>query len=365
MTRQIKIPLPRVRTSTSHRRRLLTGATALAVGAVGVGAATIGDQRAEAARQETLTSVQPVVAIGDPRIAHPKRTWTPKPQQTTASSTPSTSTTPSSTSTSTTRPPSSSTTTSSTPSSTTTTASSTAYPAAGNTGVPAGVTLKPSGGMTVSTAGAVIDGYNITGTLTINASNVVVKRSKISSSSYNVIKVSDSATGVRIEDVEINGNKAAEGSNGIYGPATVLRADIQGVENGLQPETGSVIQDSWIHDLGAAGRPHIDGIQIDGARSNITVRHNTVDLRGWTQTAAVMIDNYFGPANNIVVDNNRLLGGGYTVYSDGRFDGGAITNVKYTNNRIGYGQWGYALIANNNVTWSGNVDDATGRTATP
>jgi hypothetical protein len=251
------------------------------------------------------------------------------------------------------------------PPSTTTPSSTTGFPDATNTGVPAGVTLKPSGGMTVSTAGAVIDGYNITGTLTINASNVVVKRSKISSSSYNVIKVSDSATGVRIEDVEINCNKAAEGSNGFYGPATVLRADIQGVENGLQPESGSVIQDSWIHDLGAAGRPHIDGIQIDGARSNITVRHNTVDLRGWTQTAAVMIDNYFGPANNIVVDNNRLLGGGYTVYSDGRFDGGAITNVKYTNNRIGYGQWGYALIANNNVTWSGNVDDATGKTATP
>ena len=328
MTRQIKVPL----------LPLLTGATALAVGAggaVGVGAGTVGAQHAGAAHEVTLTSVQPVVAIGAPRTSQPKRTWYPKPHAT------------------------------STPSSTTTTASSTAYPAAGNTGVPAGVTLKPSGGMTVSTAGAVIDGYNITGTLTINASNVVVKRSKISSSSYNVIKVSDSATGVRIEDVEINGNKAAEGSNGIYGPATVLRADIQGVENGLQPETGSVIQDSWIHDLGAAGRPHIDGIQIDGARSNITVRHNTVDLRGWTQTAAVMIDNYFGPANNIVVDNNRLLGGGYTVYSDGRFDGGAITNVKYTNNRIGYGQWGYALIANNNVTWSGNIDDATGRTATP
>jgi hypothetical protein len=78
-----------------------------------------------------------------------------------------------------------------------------------------------------------------------------------------------------------------------------------------------------------------------------------------------MIDNYFGPANNIVVDNNRLLGGGYTVYSDGRFTGGPITGVQYTNNRIGYGQWGYALIANNDPVWSGNVDDATGKTATP
>ena len=243
----------------------------------------------------------------------------------------------------------------------TTTATATAWPDATNTGVPTGTALTASGGLQLNTAGQVVDGLDIKGTVTINASNVVLKRSRVSASSYNVIKVADSATGVRIEDVEVNGNKGADGSNGIYGPATVLRADIQGVENGIQPGSGSVIQDSWIHDLGATGRPHIDGIQVDGARQDIIVRHNTIDLRGWTQTGAVMFNNYSGPASNMIVDRNRLLGGGYTVYSDGRFDGGAITGVQFTNNRIGYGRWGYASISVYDPLWTGNVDDQTGK----
>jgi hypothetical protein len=90
-----------------------------------------------------------------------------------------------------------------------------------------------------------------------------------------------------------------------------------------------------------------------------------VDMRGLTQTAAVMIDNYFGPASDITVDRNRLLGGGYTVYSDGRFDGGPITDVAFTNNRIGYGHWGHASIDESDPTWSGNVDDQTGATIAP
>ena len=97
------------------------------------------------------------------------------------------------------------------------------------------------------------------------------------------------------------------------------------------------------------------------ALRNVTIEHNTVDLTGHDQTSAVMIDNYFGTIDNIVVNNNRLLGGGYTVYSDGQFTGGSITNVAFTGNRLGRGYWGYALIRNNTAIWTNNVDDATGR----
>ncbi len=245
---------------------------------------------------------------------------------------------------------------------TTTTTATASWPDAGNTGVPPGTTLTASGGVNLNTPGQVVDGLDIAGPVTINADGIVLRRSRVRSSSLNVIKVAQGAIHVRIEDVEVNGSKAAKGSNGIEGPAAVVRADIQGVENGILPGNGSLIQDSWIHDLGAPGRPHIDGIQIDGGLSAITIRHNTVDLRDWTQTAAVMIDNYSGPADTIVVDGNRLLGGGYTVYSDGRFKGGPITGVRFTGNRLGRGKWGYASISVFDVVWSGNVDDKTGAT---
>ena len=73
-----------------------------------------------------------------------------------------------------------------------------------------------------------------------------------------------------------------------------------------------------------------------------------------------MIDNYFGSVSNVVVDNNILRGGGFTVYSDGQFNGGTISGVKFTNNRLKKGYYGYASIVKNSPTVSGNVDDVTG-----
>jgi hypothetical protein len=218
--------------------------------------------------------------------------------------------------------------------------------------------------MSITTAGAVVDSRNISGTVQIRANNVTIRNSRITGSGFHIVTVADGVTGARLENVEIDGKgkSGTAGSTGVYGRVTLVKANVYGVENGVQPSSGSVVRDSWFHGLNAPGSPHIDGIQIDGARSNILVEHNTVDMREWTQTAAVMIDNYFGPVDNVTVNNNRLLGGGYTTYVDGRFSGGSITNVAYTNNRIGGGHWGYASVDVYDPIWSGNVDAATGKT---
>ena len=241
---------------------------------------------------------------------------------------------------------------------------STDFPGATNTGVPAGTSLQSSSSLTISTPNVVVDGLDVHGSVQINASNVTLRRSRVTTGSdWNVIRVADGVTGVRIEDVTVDGlgTNGTSNSMGIMGPATVVRANISGVENGFTPNSGSVLQDSWIHALGAPGSPHIDGVQIDGGQSNVALLHNTIDMREWSQTSAVMIDNYFGPIDGIRVDNNRLLGAGYTVYSDGQFSGGAIKGVSFTNNRFVSGIWGYSLIRNNAVTpvWTGNVIDGT------
>ena len=104
----------------------------------------------------------------------------------------------------------------------------------------------------------------------------------------------------------------------------------------LLGDKNTLIQDNYIHDLKAnlAGSPHYDGIQIEGSVSNVVIRHNTV-INDYGQTSAVMIDNYFGPISNITVDNNLLVGGGYTIYVDGQFTGGSVTGVSITNNHMG------------------------------
>lgn len=247
---------------------------------------------------------------------------------------------------------------------TTSVAPSGSWPSAANTGVPAGVTLTPSGGMTITTPGTVIDGKDISGTINVHANNVTIRNSRVRGSGFALVWIAGGVTGTRIEDCDLDGMKSSAGSMGVWGPATVLRNDIVGVENAVAPGSGSVVQDNYIHALGAPGSPHIDGIQIDGGLSNITIRHNTIDMTEWSQTATVMIDNYFGPISNMSVDNNLLKGAGFTVYSDGQFSGGSITGVKFTNNAFVRGYWGYALIRNNSVTQSGNYDYSSGKAIT-
>jgi hypothetical protein len=115
-----------------------------------------------------------------------------------------------------------------------------------------------------------------------------------------------------------------------------------------------------VHDLRASGSPHYDGIQIDGGVSNVVIEHNTI-INSYNQTSAVMIDNWAGAISNITVNNNLLIGGGYTVYSDGQFRDDAIVGVAFTNNFLRKGYFGYHSFVRNTPVWRGNVDEQTGQ----
>jgi len=215
--------------------------------------------------------------------------------------------------------------------------------------------------LTITRNGTVVDGLDVEGTIQVNASHVTIKNTRVRGRGYFSIRVADSTRGVTVQDTEVDGNgtAGAEGSMGVTGPATVLRCNVHGVENGLAPGSGSVLRDNYVHGLAAPGSPHYDGIQIDGGIHGVRILHNTV-VNDFDQTAALMIDNYFGPIADITVQNNRLIGGGYTVYSDGQFNGGSITGVKFLDNVFGKGHWGYASVQKYAVTASGNVDATSG-----
>jgi hypothetical protein len=235
------------------------------------------------------------------------------------------------------------------------------WPDAMNTGVPAGMSLLPSGDLVISKDGAVVSGLDIQGAVDVNASNVTLKNSRIRTTRFDVVRIKPGMKGVVLQDCEIDGvGTGNDGSNGIRGAGTFLRNNIHHVENGITLDGTAVIQDNYIHGLLASGSPHYDGIQIDGDISNVTITHNTV-INSYNQTSAVMIDNYYGPISNIIVDNNLLVGGGYTVYSSAQFTGGPVTGVSFTNNRMGKGRWGYRAVTKNTPAWHGNVDNATGR----
>ncbi len=237
-------------------------------------------------------------------------------------------------------------------------------PSAATTGVPRGTRLRASGSVTVTRPGTVIDGLDIRGTLTIKASRVVVRNTRIRGSGFWVVTVDRAASDVVIKDVEVDGlgMRGQAGSSGIVGGSpTIIRTRVTGVENGLVPGSGTRVRRSYVHGLAAPGSPHYDGIQIDGGVRDISVTTSTVDVSDQTQTSAVMIDNYFGAVSDVSVTRNLLMGGGFTVYADGAFsDSDGIRTVTYAGNRLVRGYYGYHLVRNARVRWSGNVVDRTG-----
>lgn len=237
-----------------------------------------------------------------------------------------------------------------------------AFPTAATTGVPAGTVLKASGSIGSTTVGQVISGLDVHGTINITTNNVVVKNSRVTGSAYAIIRVASNLTGVVVQDSLINGGGTSAGtanSGGIIGPARVVRDDISGVENGLVPGNGEVVTGTFIHNLGAPGPAHYDGIQIDGGLHSITIQDSTV-IDQFGQTSAIMTDNYYGALDGVTINHNLLSGGDYTVYADAHFNSSKITNEVITNNSMSPGFYGYHDFNGTSPVFAGNTDTKTG-----
>jgi hypothetical protein len=221
-------------------------------------------------------------------------------------------------------------------------ASTTGFPDATNTGVPAGVVLKPSGSIVINTPGAVIEGLNITGTVIINAPNVTLKNCSITSGDYDVVLVKPGITGAVVQNCNIDNQ--GSGGQGIAGQGSFLNNNIQHAADGIDVRgDNTLIQGNYIHNMSGTSDSHFDGIQADGGFSNLTINHNTV-INEQGQTSAVMLDNYWGPIDKVSITDNLLVGGGYSVYinevAQGQAGGGKVTNVNLSNNHLGAGTYG-------------------------
>jgi len=198
----------------------------------------------------------------------------------------------------------------------------TAWPAADNTGVPAGTVLKPVGALELTVPGAVVDGLDVSGCLSVRASNVTIRRSRIRGSSFcgsNLVSIAPAASGVLLEQVEIDG----EGSNPFYaavsggGGYTCRRCNVHGAGQGFavwgtQPV---VIEDSFVHDLYVRDDlgSHNEDVITNGFTAGLVLRHDRLDNQDG-QTAAISLFPDVAPVQRVTVTQNLLSGGGYTIY---------------------------------------------------
>lgn len=210
-------------------------------------------------------------------------------------------------------------------------------PSRGGYGVPAGTSLRDIGSMTVDQAGAVLDGLNVSGTITVTAANVTIKNSKFTGSGQNWAVRTDGGS-VHIEDSTFTGNYGDAAIS--YHNWTATRIDISGMTNdGAKVGNNVTLTDSWIHDFKPEGGAHGDGLQVVEDVGNIVIKNNKIDIGKLTGVnAAIMLSPDIGPENPnagpVTVDGNTLGGGGYTFYSVNGRDGASLQNVAVTNNRF-------------------------------
>lgn len=218
--------------------------------------------------------------------------------------------------------------------------------------------LTPSGSVVSSANNQIIENLDITGSVTITHTGVILRNCKITqnnSATYNV-----SANGApTISYCEIDGG--ANGSFtgvGLWDGGTITNCKIHGFENGLIAKSNSIVTNNYIYRMRYDNEPspHYDCMEFNGG-TNLTVSGNTFQNLQ-SQTSCVMLDNLEAGLSNITVTNNAMGGGGYTLYCDGQFGGGVVNNatINITNNLMYPGTVGYFAFTSSNPNRSGNVN---------
>jgi hypothetical protein len=273
------------------------------------------------------TSVGPrqTITVGDPRSSTP--TPSPTTVSPSAQPSPSASVSPSATS---------------APSPTQTSAAPTqtsgGFPDAGNTGVPAGVTLTNyTGPCTITTNGTVIDAKTVNCDLSIRATDVVIKRSRVNGE-INGGEGTGSSFTVADSEVVNQARQACQciGSDNF----TVLRTEIRGGNRGIYCRLHCLVADSWIHGSQLLATQHASAVRVE---QYATIRHNTLACT-WTGSLAndtgcsADLAGYpdFAPINHNTITANLFAanpsGAGFCAYggaTQGKPYSGSPTNATY------------------------------------
>jgi hypothetical protein len=212
-------------------------------------------------------------------------------------------------------------------------------------GVPAGTKLTVhEGDLTVTQAGAVIDGLDVHGLVRIKASGVTIKNSVIRgrelTGSMGLITNDAGAYSFTIVDSTIAAAYPSPYVNGIIGNNfTVRRTEIRGVVDSVHI-TGSdvLVENSWLHDnlyyavdpTHNGGPSHADTFQVQSG-SNITIRNNRVE---GARSSALQTTQDRGAISALTVSGNWIDGGACSLnIASGSL--GPIQGIVVSNNTFG------------------------------
>lgn len=207
-------------------------------------------------------------------------------------------------------------------------------PAPDSVGLPPGLALCVGGPVTVTTAGVVLDGWDVRGGIVVDAPDVVVRRSRITGDGVTPYGIRTTAAGsVRIEDTTLTGDfpEAAVGGD----RWTAERVEITGVtHDGARLGDLARLRNSWLHDFVPAAGTESDGLALRGPGGDVLVEDNRIELGsgpGYRSAVLLAPEPGRGGEGPVVIRGNVLGGGRYTVHED---SAGRFIDVRVTGNRF-------------------------------
>jgi hypothetical protein len=205
--------------------------------------------------------------------------------------------------------------------------------------------LRPTGSMTVSNAGATISNLNIIGSLTVTAPNVHVTNVCVTTNGGGVqgsIAVSsrDGGTNLTIDHSTIAGANASGQSVQIAaanlsgGPGTLSHDYIHNCGECVHDGPWTV-NDSYVISDGAVQGDHFEDLYCSDESESLS--HDTL-LNPNDQTAVIFCDTNGGGGgacdNHISVANSLLAGGDEIIYSCGNASSVGTSTLSFTTNRV-------------------------------
>jgi hypothetical protein len=222
-------------------------------------------------------------------------------------------------------------------------------------GVPDATSLRQSGPLRLTEDGAVIERLDVRGNVVVDADDVTVRASRITTGATHAVRLMPGRTGLVLQDVEIAGEPGCE-VGVVFEHYTAERVDVHGCADGMRAGTSTRISGSRIRGLRQQPDSHNDGIQVAGG-TGVVIEGNVI-TNDAGQTACVFIKADAGPVRGVIVRGNHLDGGSYALYV--RAGGHGATEVVVEDNAFGERAVYGPVSSDVDVHWVGNAWERTG-----
>ncbi len=243
-----------------------------------------------------------------------------------------------------------------------------------NTAGPSGVRF--SGRiMRLEDSGIVLDGFDLRNlTIIISANNVTLRNCLLDGQQQGFYTVQhQSGSGLTIEDCTFDGlglpNTNANTVVSTVGPIVMRRNLFQNAAAGFVAAQTGVFENNVFRGIGAAPNraPSSTTISLAGGSGlPVAITGNYLEARilsSGLPSAALSVQAIAGPIDQVLIDNNVVLGAQYNVRvtNSSATDGGVVTNVTVTNNRLGdYTLGPYNMNVGGTPVRTGNTHLVTG-----